>query len=215
MLRSLAVRRIRTALAFAVLALFVLPAVVTAHAALDEATPKDGAVVLGTPTEVSATYTQNLDPDGTSLKLLDASGTVLAEGVIDPENVRRMFVAEIPELAPGLYEVRSTTLSAEDDELDRATWRFTVEAAPPSPSSSPTPTSAPSATPTPSAPSAAPATPNPTPAPTAPPTQAPSAGGSDTSGGGDVLLPIIAAVVIVAVIAGWLFSRRDRPPTQT
>jgi methionine-rich copper-binding protein CopC len=227
-----AVRRIRTAVAFAMLALFVLPAVVLAHAELEKATPKDGATVEGTPAEISGMYSESMDPKGSSLRLLDAAGTELAKGGVDPDDAKRMVITDLPELAPGTYTVKSTSKSAEDGDIDRKEWTFTVVAAPtPSPSPPPTPTAPPSATPA-ATPTSEPTpvctdfcagqstdgtTPTQTTAPTAnaTPTPAPSAGGSDTSGGGDVLLPIVAAVVIVAVIAGFLFSRRDRPPTQT
>jgi copper resistance protein C len=189
------------------LLLLAMPGAVAAHAEVKTSTPKDGTTVQGTPTEIAATYTQDLDPDGTSLRLLDPSDQVIAEGIIDPNDVRRMFIDSIPDLAPGDYTVRSTTLSAEDGELDRAVWGFTVEAAPtPSPSPTATPTAAPSATPAPTA------SPTPTPVPSPTPTPTPSADGGNTGSGGDVVLPIIAAVAILAVGAVW-FSRRGRSTT--
>lgn len=223
MTRPVPVRRRRTLLATVILALFIFPSVALAHAELEKATPKDGATVEGTPVQIVGTYSEAMDPKGSSLRLLDAGGTAIAKGGVDPDDDKRMSITDIPELAPGAYTVKSTTKSAEDGDIDRKEWSFTVVAAPtPSPSPTPTPTSPPSATPaaspTPASPSST-ETPIPTstaaPTPNATPSPAPSANGSDTSGGGDVLLPIIAAVVIVAVIAGILFNRRDRPPAQT
>lgn len=212
MMRRLPARRFRLVVPVAVLALVLLPSVALAHAELETSTPKDGATVEGTPTEIAGTYSEGMDPDGSSLKLLDADGTQVAQGGVDPDDDKRMAVTDIPELAPGTYTVKSTTKSAEDGDVDRKEWSFTVAAAPtpsPSPTPTPAPTTAPSAT---AAPSPTPAPPSASPVPSATPT--PSADGGTTGSGSDVLLPIIAAVVIVGVIAGYLFSRRDRTPTE-
>jgi methionine-rich copper-binding protein CopC len=196
----------RAAVLAVLVAAVVTPVSVSAHAELDVATPKDGATVMATPPEISGTYVQDL-ADGSSLRLRDAAGTLIAEGIIDPDDDRRMFIAEIPDLAPGEYTVRSTTVSAEDGETDRATWTFTVEVAPtPEPTPSPTPTPAATDAPTPP-PSETPA---PSPVASSTPSPSPSGGdGGDAGSVGDVLLPIIAAVALVAVGAAW-FTRRSR-----
>jgi methionine-rich copper-binding protein CopC len=221
MMQYLPARRLRAPLATAIFGLLLVPSVAFAHAELEKATPKDGATVEGTPAEIVGTYSEAMDPKGSSLRLLDAEGTQIAKGGVDADDDKRMSITDLPELAPGVYTVKSTTKSAEDGDVDRKEWSFTVAAAPtPSPTPSPSPTPPPSATPT-VPPSATPAS-SPTPAsasptvvPTPAPTPAPSASGSDASGGGDVLLPIVAAVVIVAAVAGVLFSRRERPPSET
>ena len=191
-----------------------LPAMVVAHAALDVATPADGASIVGAPTEVAGTFTQNLEHDGSSLQLRDATGQVVATGRVDPADDRRMVVTDLPDLPPGEYEVRWTTLSAEDGELDRDTWTFTVVAAP---TTSPTPTSAPTDVPSPAASSPAVSSPSPTAAVTASATAAPSptaGGGSTGGGGGDAFLPIIAGLALVLIAGVVLLGRRGRsgPP---
>ena len=214
-MRHITGSRLRVLLPVAVLALLLFPAVVTAHAELETSTPKDGATVEGTPPEVSGTYSEAMDPGGSSLKLLDAGGTQVAAGGVDPADDKRMAITDLPELAPGTYTVKSTTKSAADGDLDRKEWTFTVEVAAsprPAPSATPTPTPEPTPNCTDDCTGASPA--GPTAAPTATPAPSPSAGGGTTGTGSDVLLPIIAAVVIVAVIAGYLFTRRDRTPTQ-
>lgn len=179
------------------------PTAVAAHAALDTATPADGATVEGTPTEVAGTYTQDLVADGSSLQLRDATGTVIATGGVDPADVRRLVIADLPALAPGSYEVRSTTLSAEDDEVDRATWTFTVTAAPtPAPTASPAATAEPTTAPSPEPTAAPSATAAPTPVDHEDPP-----GASD----GDAVLPIIAGLAIVLIAGVVLLSRRGRP----
>lgn len=208
MMRHIPVARVRTLLASSVVVLLVMPSVVVAHAELETSTPKDKATVEGTPTEIVGTYSEAMAPDGSSLKLLDAAGTQVAAGGVDPADDKRMAITDVPELTPGTYTVKSTTKSAQDGDLDRNEWIFTVELAP-TPSPTPTATPAPSAT---IAPTPVPATASP--GPDESPTPAPSAGGGTTGTGSDVLLPIIAAVVLVALVAGYLFTRRDRTPTQ-
>lgn len=212
MMRPLAARRLQAVLPAAVLALLLMPSLVLAHAELETSTPKDKATVEGTPTQIAGTYSEEMNPDGSSLVLLGPDGAQVAKGGVDAADDKRMVIADLPELAPGTYTVKSTTKSAEDGDIDRKEWTFTVELAPtPSPSLSPTstPTAAPSATP-----AASPAATTPSASPTASATPTPSAGGGTTGSGGDVILPIIAAVVIVAAIAGYLFTRRDRTPTR-
>lgn len=201
--------RAQTNAVFALLALLALlvPPAVVAHAALDTPTPADGATVEGTPAEVAGTYTQTLDTAGSSIQLRDAAGTVIATGGVDPADDHRLVITDIPPLAPGEYEVRSTTLSAEDGEIDRPTWTFTVTAAP-----TPSPTPAPTANPEPTVePTSAPS-PDPTTAPTATAAPTPSdhedpTGASDA----DAILPIIAGLAIVLIAGVVLLGRRGRP----
>jgi methionine-rich copper-binding protein CopC len=199
-----AMGRAATLVLVASLAVLGTPGLALAHAQLDVATPPAGATVAGTPPEVSGTFTQDMKPASSSLELRDASGKVIATGAVDPGNVRRMVITDLPDLAPGLYEVRWKTVSAEDGELARGTWSFTVTPAP-----TPSPTAIPTATPT-AAVSAAP-TSSPSPTPSVAPTPVPSASGTTTGSGGDVLLPIIVAVIVLAAGAGYLLTRRNRP----
>jgi methionine-rich copper-binding protein CopC len=206
--RAVALRR---AVPLVVALTLLLPSVVSAHAELDVATPPDGATVEGSPPEVSGTYTQDIEPDGSSIQLRDSTDAVVAEGGVDPSDDRRMAVDDLPELAPGDYEVRWTTVSAEDDEIARGTWEFSVTAAPtPSPTPtvepSPTATVAPSAsaTPEPSAEATPTVTPEPSPAPD-----------DQTAGGMGVLIPIIAALAVVAIAAFFLLRRGAQGPPAT
>ncbi len=206
--------RSRTKLRVWVLAAALLavafPTSVAAHAELDVPIPADGATVEGSPPEVSGTFTQDLTVDGSSLQLRDAAGTTIAEGGVDPGDSRRMVIADLPELAPGDYEVRWTTLSAEDDEVDRDTWTFTVVAAPTaSPTATPTATAAPTTSIEPSA--AASVAPSASPAATPAGSDEPAESGEGTS---DVLVPILAGLAIVIVAAALLLRRRSRPDQQ-
>jgi len=178
-------------LAAASLIAFLIPGPVAAHAALDVPTPADGTTVQGTPTEVAGTFTQDLETDGSSIQLRNEAGDVVASGVLDPTDARRMVITALPELEPGDYEVRWVTLSAEDGELERDTWSFTVVA--PASSATATPTVAP------------------TDAATAPPTPTPSIDGREVDpAAADVVVPIVAGLAIVLIVAGLLLRRRGR-----
>ena len=187
--------------------LMLFPASVAAHAELERATPADGATVEGTPPEISATFNEPLETDGSTFSLRNAAGERLAVGNIDPDDRTRLIIDPVPELAPGVYEVRWRAKSA-DGHAENDTWSFTVAPAPtPSPTPAPTPASSASAEPTPSA------TPEPTPTPASSPSASP--GPTDPAGStdGDVILPIVAALAIVLVVGAVLLSRRNRPTT--
>lgn len=178
--------------------MLTLPTAVAAHAELQTATPKDGATVEGSPPVISGTYSEPMTKSVSSLVLLGADGKRVATGGVDPANNKRMAIDPVPDLAPGTYTVKSTTRSAADGDIDRKEWSFTVVPAPtPTPTLAPSATAPPSATPTPAVP------PSPSPAPSA-------AVGGTSSGGGDVILPIIAALAIVAIGGASLLRRRGR-----
>jgi methionine-rich copper-binding protein CopC len=185
--------------------LLLYPATAAAHAKLDVPSPKDGATVEGTPDEVSGTFTQKIEPDGSSLVLRDTNNKVVARGGPDPDDDKRMVITDLPELAPGSYEVQWTTISAEDGELARGTWSFTVAVALKTPG---TPEPTVTATASASAAATASATPESTASPSPAPTPTPT---DQTGAGSDVILPIIVALALVLAAAGFLLSRRGRP----
>ncbi len=176
-----------------------------AHAEIVDAMPDDGAIVIGTPPILAGTFSEPLIGDS-SLSIRDGSGARLAVGGIDPADATRLIIDPVPELPAGPYEMRWSAFTA-DGHLEKGTWTFTVQAAPPS---SPPPTPVASDSPAPVEPSDSPsAVPSVAPSPTPGPTD-PSA--SDDAG---VILPILVALAIVAVAGGLLLGRRGRtrPPT--
>jgi copper resistance protein C len=193
-------RSVRAAMLLAIPLLLLLPTVVAAHAELERSTPADGETVEGSPNVIRAFFTEEL-ADGSEMALLDESGTTIAEGTIDPADPTRMRI-DPPELAPGDYEVQWKSF-ADDGHLETGTFTFTVSAAiTPPPSAPPAPSSPVSAPPSASAEPTASAVvaPSPTEGDATPP--------ANTAGTSDVVLPIIAAVVLVAVLGGYLLMRR-------
>ena len=225
MTRPLPVRRPGILLAAATVVVLLLPGLAAAHAELQTSSPSDTEVVQGTPAEIFATYSERVKVDGSSLVLQDAgSGKELATGGVDPADDKRMVITPVPELVPGDYIVKSTTVSADDNDIDRQRWIFTVvpvTAPTASPSEAPTATPAPTASASAStAPSAsttpsASASPSATTAPSVAPTPAPSPSGSgdSTGSGSDVLLPIVVVLVLLAVLGGYLYTRRGSSTT--
>ncbi len=184
--------------------LMLLPAIALAHAELEATVPADEATVVGTPTELSATFSEALTAEST-LSIRTASGDRLAVGGLDPADPARLVITPVPDLAPGTYEMRWTAFT-DDGHIERDTWTFTVESPPPTASPTASPTDEPSAAAT-AAPTVEPtATASPAPSPS------PSPGDGDpTAGTGDVLLPIVAALAVVAVGGVLLLGRRGRP----
>jgi methionine-rich copper-binding protein CopC len=178
-----------------------LPAAVTAHADLVRANPEDGEVVTAPVTAVTGRYSEDLT-DGSRLVIKDGTGATVGTGDVDPENHRRMIARLAVALREGTFTVESTARSA-DGHVERTTWSFTV-AVPASPS--PTPSASVGASPTaePTVSEAASTSESPGPSASPAPTDT-------TSGTGDVLLPIIAALAIVAVGAGFLLNRSRTP----
>jgi copper resistance protein C len=194
-------RPLLAALLLALGAFMALPAVVAAHAEFERSTPEDGETVQGSPSVIRAFFSEEL-ADGSEMALLDEGGTTIATGTIDPANPTRMRI-DPPDLEPGDYEVQWKAF-ADDGHLETGTFTFTVSAAvTPPPSLSPLPSSPVSAPPSASVePTAStPTTPSPTEGEPTPPANA--------AGTNDVLLPIIAAVVIIGVLGGYLLMRRQ------
>jgi methionine-rich copper-binding protein CopC len=188
------------ALLLALGALIALPAVATAHAEFERSTPDDGETVQGSPSVIRAFFSEDLG-DGSEMALLDESGTTIATGTIDPANPARMRI-DPPDLEPGDYEVQWKSF-ADDGHLETGTFTFTVSAVvTPPPSFSPTPSEPVSEPPTDTAAPtvSAPVTPSPTEVEATPPANAAATN--------DVLLPIIAAVVVIGLIGGYLLMRR-------
>lgn len=181
-----------------------LPAAAAAHSELETSSPAAGDVVVGGPTEITGEFTGPVDPGRSSMELRGLDGTRMARGGV-PEGgpATRMTIAGIPPLAPGGYTVRWTTVTADDDGVERGTFRFTVEAATPEPES-PEPTSTATLPPTPDATS----TPTPLPAVEPAPTPTPQPDPAPTAGIADVLVPLAVLAIVLGGGVAWVARRR-------
>jgi methionine-rich copper-binding protein CopC len=183
------------------LLLLIAPAATLAHSELEKPTPADKSTVTTPVLQVSGTFTESIKVDGSKLLVKNASGATVAQGGVDPGDDKVMTASPTDPLANGAYTVEWTTISADDGDVARGTWTFTVAVAA-TPSATATPAASASAAPT--------VAPTPTAAPTSAPAPSPSGSGSDTSGS-DVILPIVIALIVLGAGAVYLLSRRGRP----
>jgi LPXTG-motif cell wall-anchored protein len=186
----------RRAAAAAMLALLLAalpPAGVGAHSELVASDPADGAILTDEPRVISGDFSEELDAARSVMELRAPDGSVLATGRMPAGGpATRMAIVDLPAIAAGTYEVRWTTVTADDDGVERGTFTFTLVAATPSPS--------PIAEPASSAP------PSPSPTPASPPSPTPGPATGSTTG--DVVVPL---VVLAAILVGggvWLVRRR-------
>ena len=197
--------RLRVASLIATFVILAVPGSALAHAELQRAIPADGETVTDTVAVVTGTYSQDLAANS-KLLVKDASGATVTTGTVDPGNVRRMVARPDAPLGNGTYEVQSTSVSADDGDIERVQWTFTVAVA-----ASPSPTEVPSVSAGTSSPEATQSV-----VPSASATEAPSpspAPGDSTSDSSNVILPIIAALAIVAIGGVYLLNRnRGRTP---
>lgn len=185
-------------------ALLLAPSVALGHAELDTASPANKATVQGSPTEIVMTFTEPVVPSKSSIKLVDAGGTVIAQGsTVDAGDAKTMRLPVTTELAPATYTVRWTTASALDGDLDHGTTTFTVATA--SPSQSPLASASASAS---AAAAAASIAPSVAPASIAPSPSAPPS--SPTTSTNDAIIPIVVALIVLAALGLWLMRGRAR-----
>jgi copper resistance protein C len=189
------------ALIGALLLVVALPSAVGAHSEIVSESPKNGATVQPGPIDIIATFSDTLK-SSSRLELRDSTGAVVARGAIDGKTMR----IGLEGLQPGEYEVLWVSVASDGDILhstDQADWKweFTVAEASPSLTPSQVVTAAPSKSPSIAPSVAASAAPSPSAAPTNP----------STSSANDALLPIVAALVAVALLGALLLRRR--PPT--
>jgi methionine-rich copper-binding protein CopC len=185
----------------ALLLLLVLPTGVAAHSEFVSGTPENGATLQPGPIDIVAAFSATLKSTS-RLELRDSSGQVVARGAVDGKTMR----IGLEGIQPGAYEVRWVSV-AEDGDILRSTenpdWKWTFTVVPVIPTK---------ALPSVSATVSGPATPSASPSASAATTAAPSASappGSPTgSSSSDALIPIVAALVVIALVGGLLLRRR-------
>jgi len=177
------VRRTLIMSSVALLALALAPGTALGHSELVSSSPANGALLEEPPAEVGGDYSEAVDPGRSSMELRGPDGSVIATGGVPAGGpATSMAIVSLPALAPGVYEVRWTTVTPDDGGVERGTFSFTVAPAGGTPSATPV-----AATPAPVA------TPGPAPAP-----------GVAT---GDLALPLVLLAVL-GVGAAWLLLRR-------
>jgi methionine-rich copper-binding protein CopC len=117
----------------AALALLVLgPAAALAHAELVTSDPANGTTLTASPVTVTATYKEAFDTKRSSMELLGPDGATRATN--EPAaaaTAESMTISGLGTLAAGTYSVRWTTITPDDNGIERGTFTFTVAAATP------------------------------------------------------------------------------------
>jgi len=182
------------------LAVGVLPA--SAHSRLLSITPKDGASLPTTPTEVVLTFNETVNPQFVTVRVTDGEGTVVAEDAT--ASGAKVTLPLTEPLAAGSYKVTYRVVSADSHPISGST-AFSITGdgvaspttAATSPSASPSATSGASSTePSPSATDDAAGTPD------------------SGSGGPSALVWILVVAGLAAGVAATLYaarSGRERP----
>ncbi len=172
-----------------------------AHAELTASRPAADATVSGPLADPIVLTFSEAVADGSKFEVAAPDGSTVGTGGVDPTDATKVSWTPTAPLAAGVYQVRWTSI-ADDGHVERGTFQFTVAVAA-TPSASVTPTDNPtaSAPPSPAAPAA--------PAATASAAPSPSGDTTDPAGtSGNVLVPIAAALVIIAGLGAYLLRRR-------
>jgi methionine-rich copper-binding protein CopC len=184
----------------AMVAVLLVPGVAAAHSELVSEVPATGTTV---PSPFSGpivlTFSEEL-ASGSKADLVGPSGTTLVSATVDPKAMTMTFALTAP-LDPGAYEVRWVSIADDGDLLRQPVVTFTVAPGPSSTAPSPEPSVA--------------ATPTASPIASTAPTPGPSDPGTPAGSGSDVIVPIIAALIVLGAGAAYLLSRRNRPADPT
>lgn len=107
--------------------LFLIPAAGTifAHAELIEAEPAPGTVLTSSPGEIRLTFNEPVATGShAALYTADFQSVAGVESRLEPEAPEQL-VAAVPELAPGVYSVQWTAVSADGHEIS-GSYAFSV-----------------------------------------------------------------------------------------
>jgi copper resistance protein C len=112
---------------FALLLLGAWAATAGAHAFLDHADPKVGSHVSQSPSEVKAWFTQQLEPDFSSLTVLDAKGNQVdkKDSRLDDKD-KTLLIVSLPPLPDGQYTVKWHVVSV-DTHHTQGDFKFTIK----------------------------------------------------------------------------------------
>lgn len=174
-------QRICAALALVALLALGLAPRVAGHSDLVSSDPADGSTISNTPYVLTATFGEEFDPEASTLVVENAAGDEVATGEASPDDPT-MMVAQLPRLPDGEYTVRWTTVTPEDNGIERGTFKFTVAQA----------TSTPVVT------------------RTDPPTNPPANPTPGAAGSNDLLIALVLAAVAIGGVVAFVFVRGRR-----
>ena len=109
-----------------VLAACLIAPAALAHAFLDRALPAVGSEVSGSPSTLSLTYTEPVEPMFSSIQVTDANGVRVDQGEVTGLDDGRVLVVTLKRLAPGVYTVAWHVTSV-DTHKTEGHFQFTVK----------------------------------------------------------------------------------------
>lgn len=198
------------------LVLFTLSAtIVSAHeTTVTNSDPADGAVVGTSPAQVTAQFSEELDTQGSTMIVVDASGAQVSDGegkvdLDDPDHATMIATLSVP-LADGVYTVQWHALLTDGDASD-GSFSFTVKMAGSAAQTEPTltPTDEPTASPVPVVTQVTPPTAAPAAAPLQadPPGQLPTTGRSENSAA-SWMVAVAGALAVLGVVVVLRYRKR-------
>jgi len=119
------------------LVLAMVASAAVAHAFPESSDPAPGENLQNAPSEVSITFDDEVDPDGSSFQVKSEDGQVVGEGAVDLTVADRNVVrGDVDISEPGLYTVTWTALSIDGDST-HGSFTFGFQASGPVPSDAP------------------------------------------------------------------------------
>ena len=101
-----------------------------AHAYPKTSDPAPNARLDGAPAHMGITYDSSIDPRGSSMVLMDSTGSVVPTTPDQVDGNTRTSISPATDLAPGPYTVAWTSLSSEDGHAAQGFYTFVVNGGP-------------------------------------------------------------------------------------
>jgi copper resistance protein C len=123
-------RQLGFVLLWLVLALAVSTGSALAHAYPKTSDPAPNARLDGAPAHLGITFDSPIDPRGSSMLLMDSTGSVVPTTPDQVDGNTRTSIGPSTDLAPGPYTVAWTSLSSEDGHSAQGFYTFVINGGP-------------------------------------------------------------------------------------
>jgi methionine-rich copper-binding protein CopC len=115
------------AIAVCLVFLLMVPANVLAHAFLDHSDPKVGSVVAKPPSEIKLWFTEEIEPDFSTIEVDDSNGKRIdKQDAYQDSSDKKLLIVSIPALPGGEYTVNWKVVST-DTHHTHGSFKFTVK----------------------------------------------------------------------------------------
>src|SRR5215468_12671961 len=107
-------------------AMLLLAQPASAHADLVRSDPTDGAKLVQPPTVARLWFSEEISPEFSTVRIVDAHGTAVAGSALQDTGDPRLLKVRLPDLPPGTYGVVWRVLAEDDGHTTRGVVVFTV-----------------------------------------------------------------------------------------